>query len=164
MDPQMSSRALDRNLKPARAVAAAMVGSTFLYIAVAWVVVDRLLTEPLMALPATAILAIAVLQLPVLLASFLAARAVRAQAAARAAAVPGMGEEPTFLPRAYARSVIVAFALREVPVVVGLTLSLLTADLTWVVLLGFAGLAAMAADWPRRDAAENWLREQGRFG
>jgi hypothetical protein len=60
----------------------------------------------------------------------------------------------------YTRSVVVAAALRESASTVGLVLSLLTADPTWVLLLAGAALLSMLIHWPRRAGVEDWLLRQ----
>jgi hypothetical protein len=61
----------------------------------------------------------------------------------------------------YTNSVVVAAALREIASIVGLALTLLTASMTWMLLLGGAALTSMLIHWPRRAAIEDFLQQQG---
>jgi len=50
----------------------------------------------------------------------------------------------------YRQAVVVAFAVRESAAIFGLVLTLLTGDLSWVLILAAAAVLAMVIGWPRR--------------
>lgn len=61
------------------------------------------------------------------------------------------------LVRRYRGAVVVGYAVREGPGIVGLVLALLTGDLRWSLGLGLLASLALLSAWPRIGSVEEWL-------
>jgi len=156
MDQRQVEDALDRHVPRLRALALAFCSSVFFYVLVAWILIEVVGFEALADLPFAIVAAVAILQLLVILAGWLASLRMR---------VPrgDSGSSPAHIEESlqrYMSSVVVASALREVASVVGLVLTLLTGDLTWVIALGAAATISMMVHWPRREAVRDFLQQQ----
>jgi hypothetical protein len=76
-------------------------------------------------------------------------------------APPGAGTDVDEAMQRYTKSLLVAAGTREFASVVGLVLTLLTGNLTWVLVLSGVALVSMLIHWPRRAAVEDFLQQQG---
>lgn len=164
MDRQALGQAVDRQMPALRAIAAALAASVVAQAVVAWVVIDRWIREPIVPLATPIAGAAAFSGLFLILVGYLLGRSIRDSDQRPAAGGP-TGDDAgriwvAALVQRYTRSVVVAAALRESTSTVGLVLSLLTADPTWVLLLAGAALLSMLIHWPRRAGVEDWLLRQ----
>lgn len=172
MDPRQIDKALAEHLPTARIIAIAFAASVVLYAAGAYLLIGRLGHQPVMEVPLSVSAAIAVSQLLTILAGWLISLSMRRPGRTRAVtlasagategtagAEPGVDHDEAM--HRYIKSLLVAAALRELASIVGLLLTLLTADMTWVLLLGGTALISMFVHWPRRAAIEDFLQQQG---
>jgi hypothetical protein len=164
MDRQALGQAVDRQMPALRAIAAALAASVVAQAVVAWVVIDRWIREPIVPLATPIAGAAAFSGLFLILVGYLLGRSIRDSDQRPAAGGP-TGDDAgrlwvAALMQRYTRSVVVAAALRESASTVGLVLSLLTADPTWVLVLAGAALLSMLIHWPRRAGVEDWLLRQ----
>jgi len=159
MDQRAIDNALQRHIGRLRTLATAFCASAALYIVVA-VILERVVgLDALMEIPFSVAAGIAVLQLLVILAGYLISRAMRAPRRSRTGAAP----DPEEALGRYTASVIVASAFREAAAVFGLLLTLLTGDLIWVTLLATVAVISMVVHWPRREAVQDYLQQQGAY-
>lgn len=163
MDQRRVDDAIARYLPLLNILAFAFCASVVVYIVVGWLLIDVLGFEALAALPPAMVTAIAASQLFVILAGYLISNAIRGPAPARQRSGGidrATSDDAEADMQRYARSVIVASALREVAAVVGLVLTLLSGELVWVALLGAATIVSMIVHWPRRGAVQDYLEQQ----
>lgn len=169
MDLRQIDTAVEKYLPTVRLIAIAFAAGVLLYAAVAYLLIGVLGHQQVMEVPLYMAAAIAVSQLLTILAGWLISLSMRRPDRARGVTIAsGSGADgtgPEFdadeAMHRYIKSVVVAAALRELASIVGLLLTLLTADMTWVLLLGGAALISMFVHWPRRAAIEDFLQQQG---
>ena len=169
MDPRQIDNAVEKHILTVRLIAIAFAASVLLYAAVAYLLIGVLGHRQVMEVPFYIAAAIAVSQLLTILAGWLMSPSMRRPDRARGVTIasgggadgtgPEVGAEEAM--QRYVKSVVVAAALRELASIVGLLLTLLTADMTWVLLLGGVALLSMLVHWPRRAAIEDFLQQQG---
>jgi hypothetical protein len=163
----MDQREVDKLLTPRmpalRMIPIAFSVSVLTYIGVAWYLTRVLAWEPLVEMPFAITAGIATAQLLVIVLGYLASRSIRSGAAEAATerGPAGSAERAAAFMDRYRQSIVVASGMREVAAVFGFLLSLLTGELLWVVFLGGASLFSMLVHWPRREAVEEWLSQQG---
>ena len=169
MDPRQIDRVVEQHILTVRMIAIAFAASVLLYAAVAYLLIAVLGHQQLMEVPLYVSAAIAVSQLLAILAGWLISLSMRRPDRARGVTIAsgggaeGTGPEvdPDEAMHRYIKSVAAAAALRELASIVGLLLRLLTANMTWVLLLGGTALISMFVHWPRRAALEDFLQQQG---
>lgn len=169
MDPRQIDKAVEQHIPAVRVIAIGFAASVLLYAGLAYLLIGVLGHQQIMEVPLYAAAAIAVSQLLAILAGWLISLSMRRPDRARGVTVASGGDadgtgpevDPDDAMQRYIKSVVVAAALRELASVVGLVLTLLTADMTWVLLLGGTALISMLVHWPRRAAIEDFLQQQG---
>jgi hypothetical protein len=152
----MSKQGLDREvtqqINVLQIFGIAFVASLLIYAGLAWALVEVIGLEATVDLDATVTAVIAVVALGMIPAAEVSSRTLRNRASPAHQALT-----PQEALQAYSQATIVGFALREACGVIGLTLSILTADWLWAVLLSFVALVAMLAAWPRPHSVQEWL-------
>ncbi len=177
MDPRQIDKAVEKHILTVRIIAIGFAASVLLYAAVAYLLIGVLGHQQVLEVPLYVAAAIARLQLLTLLAGWLISLSMRRPHHAGHVTIPNGAEAAlaaesadakTIAPEVdadeamqrYIKSVVVAAGLRELASIVGLVLTLLTANMTWVLLLGGAALISMLVHWPRRAAIEDFLQQQ----
>ena len=173
MDPRQIDKAVEKHIPTVRIIAIGFAASVLLYAAVAYLLIGVLGHQQVLEVPLYVAAAIALLQLLTILAGWLISLSMRRPHRARRGTIPSGAAEAadakTIAPEVdadeamqrYIKSVVVAAGLRELASIVGLVLTVLTANMTWVLLLGGAALISMLVHWPRRAAIEDFLQQQG---
>lgn len=179
MDPRQIDKAVGKYIPTARLIAIGFAASVLLYAAVAYLLIGVLGHQQVLEVPLYLAAAIAVSQLLTILAGWLISLSIRRPHRARGVTIPsgaansadstdstdakstvpeGRADEAM---QRYIKSVVVAAGLRELASMVGLLLTVLTANMTWVLLIGGVALISMLVHWPRRAAIEDFLQQQG---
>ncbi len=182
MDPRQIDKAVGKYIPTARLIAIGFAASVLLYAAVAYLLIGVLGHQQVLEVPLYLAAAIAVSQFLTILAGWLISLSIRRPHRARGVTIPSGTAGSTDAAAAaesadaksttpevvadeamqrYIKSVVVAAGLRELASIVGLVLTVLTANMTWVLLLGGAALISMLVHWPRRGAIEDFLQQQG---
>ena len=142
-------------LAAVRAIAFAFTGSVLIYLVVGWVLVVQMGVGPFMDVPTAVIAVVVGAGLGIIFIGYAVSRSILGQQV-------GPKPEGGALRQRYIKAVVIACALRELATIVGFALSLLTGNLTWVLVLGGGAIFSMAVHWPRRGAVEDWLQQQQR--
>ncbi|MCH7824842.1 MAG: hypothetical protein IH849_08580 [Acidobacteria bacterium] len=155
MDQREISLAMDQHMVGVRAIPFALTSSVLIYLVVGWLLAVQIGVGPLVEVPTAVIAAVVGAGLVIIFIGYAVSRWILGQPV-------GPNPEAGALMQRYIKAVVMACALREVAVTVGFALSLFTANLTWVLVLGGAAMISMALHWPRRDAVEDWMQQQQR--
>jgi len=147
-----SDHEVEQQIRVLQTLSIAFVVSLLIYAALAWALVEVVGLEPTVELDATVTAVIAVVALGMLPAAEVASRSLRNRTAPTHEPVA-----PQVALQAYSQSTIVGFAMREACGVIGLTLSILTANWLWAVVLSLIALAAMLMAWPSSHSVQEWL-------
>ena len=153
MDQREISLAIDRNMAAVRAVACAFTISVLVYLVTGWLLTVQMGIGPFMELPAPVIATVVAAGLVIIFVGYAVSRKILGQPA-------GPNPEAGALMQRYIKAVVMACALRQVAAATGFALSLFTADLTWVLVLGGAAMFSMSVHWPRRSSVEDWMQQQ----
>ena len=155
MDQREIDLALDQHMAAVRAIAFVFTSSVLIYLGVGWLLVVQMGVAPFMEVPTAVIAVVVGVGLGIIFIGYAVSRSILGQ---RADPNPEGGA----LMQRYIKAVVIACALRELAAISGFALSLLTGNLTWVLILGGAAMFSMAVHWPRRDAVEDWIQQQHR--
>jgi len=164
MDQRQADKALAQYMTPVRVIALGFSTTMIVYVGVAALLIEVFAFERILEVPFYIAASIAVLQLLVILAGYLVSLSMRKPSSAAAPtgmAPPGAGTDVDEAMQRYTKSLLVAAGTREFASVVGLVLTLLTGNLTWVLVLSGVALVSMLIHWPRRAAVEDFLQQQG---
>jgi len=178
MDPRQIDKAVGKYIPTVRLIAIGFAASVLLYTAVAYLLISVLGHQQVLEVPLYLAAAIAVSQFLTILAGWLISLSIRRPHRARGVTIPSgtagstdaaeSADAKSTTPEVvadeamqrYIKSVVVAAGLRELASMVGLLLTVLTANMTWVLLIGGVALISMLVHWPRRAAIEDFLQQQ----
>ncbi len=153
MDRREINLAMDQRMVAVRAIAFTFTASILIYTVAGWLLVVQMEIALVGEVPPAVIWAMVGAGFVIIFIGYAASRSILGQPV-------GPNPEAGLLMQRYTKAVMVACALREVAAAAGLALSLLTGNLTWVLVLGGAAMFSMTVHWPRRDAVEDWLQQQ----
>jgi hypothetical protein len=147
MDPEKLGSLIEQRLRTMGIICAALVGSVFIYAAIAWLLLAQGEIGPADGGGS---------QLPVLPYVLAALGFCALVAAPRISSlVLGSGgtndENPEQTLQRYQTSVIAGFAVRESAAIFGLVATFLTGNMVWVAGLAIAASLTMVAAWPRKE-------------
>ncbi len=155
MNQREINLAMDQRMVAVRAIAFTFTSSILIYTVAGWLLVVQMEIALVGEVPTAVISAVVGAGLVIIFIGYAVSRSILGQPA-------GPNPETGVLMQRYTKAVVVACALREVAAIIGFALSLLTGNLTWVLVLGGAAMFSMTVHWPRRDAVEDWLQQQQR--
>ncbi len=153
MDPDKLDYLIEQRLRFMGIICAALVGSVFIYAAIAWLLLAQGEIGPAdggSQFPTLSYVLAGLGFCALVVAPKISSMVLRSDG--------GLDENPEQTLQRYQTSVIVGFAVRESAAIFGLVATFLTGNMAWVAGLAMAAALTMIAAWPRKESLLSALK------